>query len=128
MFQFQHHIAHYLLFYWYLIFLSVQFMCPKCYRFYTHKRSLLRHMRYECQKAPMFKCCFEGCSYKAHQKATLLRHGYNKHGLTTTDDTTVLEIPAVDYMGNYWNISLKYLLTWFDKMVQHWDLCMWNTH
>ncbi|KYB28855.1 Longitudinals lacking protein, isoforms N/O/W/X/Y-like Protein [Tribolium castaneum] len=42
------------------------FVCGKCGRVYRRRRSLQRHLRYECQKEPTFLCPY--CPYKAKQK------------------------------------------------------------
>nr|CAH7735860.1 unnamed protein product [Callosobruchus chinensis] len=46
---------------------------------YMHKRSLARHLKFECNQEPKFFCPHEGCDYRAHQKVSLHRHLLIKH-------------------------------------------------
>lgn len=48
-----------------------RFACH-CGRSYKYKRGWYQHRKYECGKAPVFKCLF--CPYKAHQKGSLAKH------------------------------------------------------
>lgn len=51
--------------------------CKTCGRVYKAKRSLWRHLKFECQQAPKFKCPI--CPYKAKQKCSVVSHVLNKH-------------------------------------------------
>ncbi|KAK3915525.1 Longitudinals lacking protein, isoforms J/P/Q/S/Z [Frankliniella fusca] len=54
-------------------------MCPTpgCNRKYYWRNSLARHLREECGLEPRFQC--PQCSYRAKQKAPMLRHIKTKH-------------------------------------------------
>lgn len=49
-----------------------QFTCFKCGRRFTHKRSLTRHVNFECGLAPRFKCPY--CSYCTKRNRSV--HGH----------------------------------------------------
>lgn len=51
--------------------------CFVCGKKYTHQRSLWRHLKYECNQAPMFRC--KMCSYATKQKAHLKSHTFLVH-------------------------------------------------
>lgn len=51
--------------------------CPKCMRLYRYKKSLSRHLRYECGQLPQFKCPF--CNKLMSQKSSLVAHMERKH-------------------------------------------------
>lgn len=53
------------------------FICPLCGNTYMYKKSLRRHITFECGKEPKFKCTL--CDYKAFQKVHLLKHLDRKH-------------------------------------------------
>nr|CAH7735854.1 unnamed protein product [Callosobruchus chinensis] len=53
------------------------FVCGDCGRRYKLKSSLRNHRKFECQKSPQFKC--DLCSYKAKQRAHLVRHIKRHH-------------------------------------------------
>ncbi|CAH1964198.1 unnamed protein product [Acanthoscelides obtectus] len=55
------------------------FPCPQCGKMYRHKRSLVRHVKLECNQEPKFSCPETGCDYRAHQKVSLRRHVLVKH-------------------------------------------------
>lgn len=48
------------------------FGCQNCGKQYVQKRSLSRHLRYECGKPRGFKCLY--CNYTSHQKVSLQGH------------------------------------------------------
>lgn len=48
---------------------------------YKHKRSLNKHLKYECGKERQFQC--PHCTYKAARKDTLTVHVYNNHANTS---------------------------------------------
>ena len=50
---------------------------PGCNRSYNNETSLYRHMRWMCQKPPMFKCPY--CVYKAYQTSNVRRHIKSVH-------------------------------------------------
>lgn len=54
------------------------FPCDVCGRVYLHKRSLTRHLRYECGKAPQFSCPY--CPNKFKRKGTFQSHLFAIHG------------------------------------------------
>ena len=57
---------------------SVQhYICEKCGRTYKNKRSLKRHLTYECDGNPSFSCT--QCNYRASHKIHLKRHLINVH-------------------------------------------------
>lgn len=51
--------------------------CKKCNRVYKLKSSLRNHQKWECGKAPQFRCDY--CSYKAKQKMHMSRHMERMH-------------------------------------------------
>lgn len=51
--------------------------CRVCHKVYKAKRSLWRHVKFECQKAPSFTCPM--CPYMGKQKSTVVNHMLNKH-------------------------------------------------
>ncbi|CAB0013519.1 unnamed protein product, partial [Nesidiocoris tenuis] len=53
------------------------FTCSDCGRAYRYKISLNRHIRYECQKEPKFFCNL--CPYKAKHKSSLKSHVFTRH-------------------------------------------------
>ncbi|XP_075226106.1 uncharacterized protein LOC142327116 isoform X3 [Lycorma delicatula] len=59
------------------IYISGRFTCPQCYKSYTQRRNMIRHIRYECGVEPQFKCQY--CSFKAKQKTNLKSHIWFKH-------------------------------------------------
>ena len=50
------------------------YKCPSlgCERAYKNKKSLIRHMQYECQVPPKFKCQF--CSHRTWIHCNMLKH------------------------------------------------------
>ncbi|VEN60909.1 unnamed protein product [Callosobruchus maculatus] len=61
------------------------FLCIKCFRTYSHKRSLKRHLKFECGKEAVFDCPIEKCSYKAKLKENLTKHMKRHHPDEYTD-------------------------------------------
>ena len=59
------------------LFEPVFFNCPSCRRTYRYKRSLERHLKFECGVEPKFVCDF--CPYKCKQKANLEKHMNCRH-------------------------------------------------
>ena len=53
------------------------FNCPKCGRFFTVKGNMNRHLKYECGKAPRFKCPY--CDFRSKQSSNVLSHVRNRH-------------------------------------------------
>lgn len=51
--------------------------CPTCGRVYKHKKTLIRHLRYECQQEPKFCCNY--CSYRAYQNIHVKHHMIKLH-------------------------------------------------
>ncbi|KAJ8975307.1 hypothetical protein NQ317_014980 [Molorchus minor] len=58
------------------------FNCFTCGNIYRSKQTLVRHIKYECQQAPRFKC--DICSYKAKLNCNLLKHLRSKHHRTNS--------------------------------------------
>lgn len=52
--------------------LTTSFWCPNCFKQYSTKYTLLRHIKFECGKEPQFPCsqCFKRFKHKSH----LVRH------------------------------------------------------
>lgn len=52
--------------------LSSSYWCPNCFKPYSTKYTLLRHIKFECGKEPQFPCshCFKRFKHKSH----LMRH------------------------------------------------------
>lgn len=51
--------------------------CRVCGKSYTFKRSLARHLKYECGVEPQFHC--QHCAYKAKHKNSLVKHVAIRH-------------------------------------------------
>lgn len=51
-----------------------KYHCLACNRKYLRKKSLTRHLRYECGKQPLYLCPVELCSYKAFYRVVLEKH------------------------------------------------------
>lgn len=56
---------------------SKYFPCDTCGNVYSYKTSLARHVRFECGKAPQFKCPF--CEHRTKHKSSLTTHIDCKH-------------------------------------------------
>ncbi|XP_060535605.1 zinc finger protein 2-like [Cylas formicarius] len=54
-----------------------RYICNKCGKAYKAKRSLSRHLKYECSKVPSFQCPV--CFTKSYQKCHIKMHMYIKH-------------------------------------------------
>lgn len=52
-------------------------VCHQCSKVYKHKHTLMRHLRYECNKKPAFACIY--CNYAAKRKYILLEHVRGSH-------------------------------------------------
>lgn len=52
-------------------------MCPNCWKPYKYRKSLIRHLRYECNMEPQQYCSL--CPYKAKLRSNLIRHVREKH-------------------------------------------------
>lgn len=70
----------------YTMFLSTQFQnygnfsgykCPTCEKIYKLKQSLVKHMKFECQKEPKFKCPY--CEHRSKLKYNLKKHIITVH-------------------------------------------------
>lgn len=57
--------------------LSGLFVCPDCFKPYKYRKSLTRHLRYECNMEPQQLCKL--CPYKAKLRSNLIRHVREKH-------------------------------------------------
>ncbi|XP_017783491.1 PREDICTED: zinc finger protein 62-like [Nicrophorus vespilloides] len=64
---------------------GIRYNCDKCKRSYKVKRSLWRHIKYECQQLPRFQC--ECCLHWFKHKSSMMQHYYTKHaeGVFTCD-------------------------------------------
>ncbi|KAJ8686829.1 hypothetical protein QAD02_022623 [Eretmocerus hayati] len=51
---------------------SMEHVCYRCNKAYTHKKTLIRHLYFECGVPPRFQCC--ECPYRARQKVHMKRH------------------------------------------------------
>ncbi|XP_062544946.1 longitudinals lacking protein, isoforms A/B/D/L isoform X11 [Armigeres subalbatus] len=51
-----------------------KYHCLACNRKYLRKKSLTRHLRYECGKQPLFVCPVDFCFYKAFYRIVLEKH------------------------------------------------------
>lgn len=61
--------------------ISMQNACAKCNKMYVHKKSLVRHIKFECGKKPTFSCGL--CSYKGIHNSCLRSHLKLKHNINT---------------------------------------------
>ncbi|XP_049779125.1 gastrula zinc finger protein XlCGF8.2DB-like [Schistocerca cancellata] len=52
------------------------FSCTRCHNTYTHRNTLLRHMRFECGVEPQFECpiCYKRARHKFHLISHMRRH------------------------------------------------------
>jgi hypothetical protein len=48
------------------------FRCTQCFRVYRHRSNLLRHIRLECGKDPIFQCPY--CQHRSKRKGNLMMH------------------------------------------------------
>jgi hypothetical protein len=55
------------------------FHCIRCGKQYLRKRTLLRHMRYDCGTEPRFSCSM--CGLRARRRYTLTSHLVAVHGI-----------------------------------------------
>lgn len=53
------------------------FVCSQCDRRFTAKRSLMRHLRYECGKTPRFECPY--CDYRTKRSYNGTAHIKARH-------------------------------------------------
>lgn len=63
--------------------LRKKFRCPNnnCRSCFTHRCSLTRHLRYECQQSPRFKCpC---CDFRSRWTSDVYKHVRKRHQGTT---------------------------------------------
>nr|CAI5843246.1 unnamed protein product [Callosobruchus analis] len=56
---------------------KIGYVCQTCGKKYKQPSSLRRHLQYECQKEPSFRCFF--CPYRAKQKAAMTSHLKFRH-------------------------------------------------
>lgn len=56
---------------------SIRFPCPKCTSVFRQKGSLTRHLKYECQKPPRFKCPY--CFFCSKKTSDAYDHVRKKH-------------------------------------------------
>lgn len=49
-----------------------QFRCEQCNNVYSHRKSLVRHVRQECGKEPQFQCPF--CNHRTKLHCNMLKH------------------------------------------------------
>nr|XP_012225968.1 PREDICTED: zinc finger protein 425-like [Linepithema humile] len=55
-----------------------QFLCPNnCGSSFTHRGSLTRHLRYECQQNPRFKC--PSCDFRSRWTSDVYKHVRKRH-------------------------------------------------
>ncbi|CAG9864642.1 unnamed protein product [Phyllotreta striolata] len=62
---------------YYTVHLFAGFECATCGKKYRQSCSLGRHIKYECQKKPRFKCIY--CPYMSKHKPPVMRHMAVKH-------------------------------------------------
>lgn len=60
------------------------FRCIKCNRTYRWKRTLDRHLKFECGKVAQFQC--SNCPYRAKRKCHLVNHLFSKRCAANTSD------------------------------------------
>jgi uncharacterized Zn-finger protein len=53
------------------------FCCTQCLKVYRHRSNLLRHIRLECGKEPIFHCPY--CQHRSKRKGNLMMHIRNLH-------------------------------------------------
>lgn len=51
---------------------DTNFVCTTCGKIYQYKQTLVRHIRYVCQKEPMHECPV--CNRRMHIKSNLVQH------------------------------------------------------
>lgn len=62
--------------------------CPnRCGRHYKHKAQMARHLKFECDVYPQFKCPY--CSKLSNRKSTLKRHVICVHNVILDDKMVV---------------------------------------
>ncbi|KAG5316852.1 LOLA3 protein, partial [Acromyrmex insinuator] len=54
-----------------------KYPCTNCSSTFKHKRSLLKHLKYECGQSPRFKCPY--CELISKKSSNILRHIRLKH-------------------------------------------------
>ena len=53
------------------------FQCPRCFNLYRSRKSMLTHLRIQCQKLPRWECVH--CGLKKFQKIHILKHMDTHH-------------------------------------------------
>lgn len=50
------------------------YTCEVCGKFYMSRSSLLRHLKFECQKEPSYQCLYPNCGYMGKYAVSVRRH------------------------------------------------------
>lgn len=83
------------------------FPCETCGRSYSHKRTLLTHLRLECGKAPQFAC--QLCNYRAKRKGSLQSHMVFRH--RNSDATFFKDTwPRYEYCSSGWMFTIIFFI------------------
>jgi hypothetical protein len=53
-----------------------RFVCARCSKYYKHRGTILRHLKYECGKEPRYQCSL--CAFKCKRYDHLYTHMNSK--------------------------------------------------
>ncbi|VEN60926.1 unnamed protein product [Callosobruchus maculatus] len=61
---------------------ELPYKCHQCFeRRYKLKGSLMRHLKFECQKQAQFFCNYQGCKFSSKHKTSLKAHMIHIHNI-----------------------------------------------
>lgn len=91
------------------------FPCITCRKVYKMKQSLMKHLKFECQKEPMFRCPY--CDHRSKLKYNLKKHVVTVHKITVSSMNDIYK----------WNISENRQEQNKVVFVNKYFLIFWNT-
>lgn len=104
------------------------YRCPRCPKSYMQKRTLMRHLRYECGKLPQFSCIL--CSYKSKHRSHITRHLINVHNQvlqeTLTDNSFINISWGIEWFHLFLAFQISPLQSGTQVLAGH-DCAPWQT-